>query len=194
MQQLPNWTDTVVGILRGPGVGSVWVQVGRYGITPHAIRAVGDAIRHGRITVYYDPSFTVVADSFGAFYDGGADAIFTGFCRLDTIGRKAVLVHEATHAVNDMKARAAILHVDDEAAAYTAQAMYIRGLGTRAPIRLTSTNTFTDAIYKASFDVADAIFGGRGHPVAELDLLRSAIRSDPFYTLNSGSQVGYNGI
>ena len=194
LQHLPRLTNAVAGILHGPGVGSVWVQVGRYGITPHSIRAVGNAIRDGRIKVYYDPHFVVVRDSFSAYYDGGYDAMFTGFCQLDTIGRKAVLVHEATHAANDMKTRSAMLHVDDEAAGYTAQAMYIRGLGTRAPIRLTSTNAITDAIYKASFDVADAIFGGRGQPATELEALRTAIRADPNYATSAGSSAGYNGI
>jgi hypothetical protein len=194
LQQPLNWTAAVADVLQGPGIGSVWVQVGRYSITPKALRAVGRAIRDGRIPVYYDPNFVMVNGAFGAYYDGGYDAMFTGFCVLDTMGRKAVLVHEATHAVSDMKNRAAMLHVDDEAAGYTAQAMYIRGMGVRPPIRLKTTNTIKDAIYLGAFNVADAIFGGRGHPVDQLDLLRDAIRADPDYAASAGTTAGYNGI
>jgi hypothetical protein len=183
LQRLPVWTEAVARLLHGPGIGSVWVQVGRFGITPQAIRRVGDAIRAENIKVYYDPGFVMVNNAFAAFYDGGYDAMFTGFCTLDTIGRKAVLVHEATHAANDMKRRSTMLHVDDEAAGYVAQAMYIRGTGVRAPIRLTSPTAVIDDIYKASFDVADAIFGGIGHPVDLLDTLRDKILANPNYSV-----------
>jgi hypothetical protein len=83
------------------------------------------------------------------------------------------------------------LHEDDEAAGYVAQAMYIRGLGTRAPLRLTSKDTVVDDIYKASFDVADAIFGGVGHPVGLLDTLRDKIRANPQYSTTAGALAGY---
>jgi len=194
LQRLPNWTEDVVRILHGPGVGSVWVRVGQFTITPKPIRAIGDAIKKGTIKVYYDPKMLMAIKPSAAYYDGGYDAMFTSFVDTSTIGRKAVLVHEAVHAINDMKKRASILHVDDEAAAYTAQMMYIRGTGVRAPIRLTSTTTVVDDIYRTAFAVADAIFAGTGHPTTELEALRTAIRAHPDYTSSANATVGYNGI
>src|SRR4051794_6766770 len=79
-------------ILNGPGVSSVWVNISGKTTTPKPIRAVAEAIRLGKIAVYYDPSCVMVSGNSAAFYDGGYNAMFLGFDKADTVGRKAVIV------------------------------------------------------------------------------------------------------
>jgi hypothetical protein len=191
----PDLTKAVIKLLHGVGIGSVWVRVGTIIITPKPIRGVADAIKAGKIAVYHDPHFLMAKNQYSAFYDGGYNAMFVGFSDPDTVGRKAVIVHEAVHAVNDIKKRSSIVHIDDEAAAFTAQAMYIRGLGNRPPIRLKTKDTTIDDVYAASFAVADRIFGGMAHPTSEIDTLRDKIRAmGGDYATNADSTVGYDGL
>lgn len=91
-------------------------------IKPGYFKLVADAIRKGKVKVIVDSSL----DGGTFYYDSGEDAFYLDDPGAVTrITAKALIVHEGVHAVNDMYGRSTIDAIDDEFAAYLAQAMYM---------------------------------------------------------------------
>jgi hypothetical protein len=123
--------DRVIHILRGieahrirfsfPSGGGT-IQVNRL-----SFDRVARAIEHGHITVKVSNTF---AAGVGALYHPDTDTIETP----PVIGRgnEGLLLHECVHASFDL-AKTALPAVDDEAAAYVADALYFRMTGLPRP-------------------------------------------------------------
>lgn len=66
-------------------------------------------------------------------YNPDSDIFFSGSRDFATVAWKGLLIHECTHAVNDLHRVHDLPRVDDEASAYIAQAVYLlkHGIDTR---------------------------------------------------------------
>lgn len=86
--------------------------------TPKLFRDVGEAIRSRRLNAYYDPSMGPNAQYF---HKGGY--MLLGFAKAATATQKSVIVHEAAHAVCDLRA-VPMPGYQAEAIGHLAQAIY----------------------------------------------------------------------
>jgi hypothetical protein len=100
---------------------------------------------------------------------------------------KALAIHEAVHAIFDLN-RTSLWAIDDEAAAYTAQCIFLLRQGIAPPSGMSPTFT-------AAFAAASSIQLGNGLTQALLQQLRAALQNNPNYrhVRNAGSAYLRNG-
>ncbi len=113
-----------------------------------------------------------------------ADIFALGAPSFPTLLAQSLLIHEATHALDDIQKRNASRN-KREAKAFIAQLLYIR--------HMLGTYTFTNPVYKAANTVAYRL--GVGFPVKPADLaaLYSAIQAAPPDQFGTGV-AGFDGV
>jgi hypothetical protein len=121
-----EWTAQVVQVLDDPDNNriSFFIRAHVF-IMPHFFHHAARAIKHGHVIVYYDPKERLEPDS-DAYYDPEKDSLITHFNDTDDLYKCSALIHESVHLMNDLRNREKVRSIDDEALAYTAQAMYCR--------------------------------------------------------------------
>jgi hypothetical protein len=111
--------NTVLSVLREPVVSMMDFGVGRVFVPATHYEWVARAIERNYITVREDPKLTG-----SALYFWGANRIdLPAYGVRPTIGQRALIIHECTHAIVDL--RKLTTQVDEtEGLAYVAQALY----------------------------------------------------------------------
>jgi len=163
---------------------------------------VAQAINDRRIQVRIDqrlgPSQNALAALISpaqlfAAYNNREDTFFLADGQVNTVAREALIVHEAVHALNDLRSSPQIVG-DDESAAYVAQAMYLLRSGMTAPAILALVGRTDIHIFSNAVNIALQVLRGRTPNRREWIQLVTAIGAHPAYRGRLHSVVSYNGL
>ena len=159
-------------------------------VTPRLYRQVQEAIAAGHIEVRHAPR----ASSSSYFSEDEQDRIVLKRTETDTVVRRAMIVHEATHAGCDLR-RWDMTVGDSEAIAYLAQCIYARAQ-TENPVdvRLMSANPHGDDVFYQAWDMAgDVLDRGVNRWTEEADHLLFLVEGHPWYEESAGDMAGVSG-
>ena len=186
----------VIAILEDPVVRRINFRLPRTQGSPevpvygNGYRVIARGIHNRNIKV----SHNILLEQFGAGnYDEKYDWLRLPFTTAITFAEKALVIHEATHALLDYH-RQPLRKSISEAAAYIAQAMYLKLKN--AWHELQFTNRPSDFILASAYQIALRILttpGAYNVTSEELQKLIEDIRQTPIY--QSGSpETHYDGI
>jgi hypothetical protein len=175
--------DTVAAIFEGPRVARIHFRLGRLEISPQRLRGVGKAIKKGDIKVEVH-----TGKLLGAAYDPHDDTLMVPDDKLASVVSQAGVLHEGVHALVDMYKCKEVTVLNDEAAAYLAEAIYLR-----AAHSWVNGGAAEMAIYNAADQIAKAhnLYNKRGVRLSNDDVadLRAAIHKHPAYSSIGAKQM-----
>lgn len=177
-----------LSVLGSVPISRINFHIGGYHIKPLDFRKVADRIRSGTFAVYSLP-----ASSAAAKYDPEANALHIRFGWHVT--ELAKIVHEAVHAVFDLKKAHNIFSVDDEAAAYLAESIFAQAYV--APTRhrqLVGGDARTGDIFMEAYKLAMMALDGVEIVDADFEHLREKIATHPEYAGGARNVAGYDGV
>jgi hypothetical protein len=167
----------VAAIFEGPRVARIHFRLGRLEVSPQRLRGVGKAIKKGDIKVEVSKTGKLLS----AAYHPHSDTLTVPDDKLATVTSQAGVLHEGIHALVDMYKCKEVTVLNDEAAAYLAEAIYLR-----AAHSWVSGGAAEMAIYDAADQVAKAhdLYSKRGVRLSVDDVagLRAAINKHPAYS------------
>jgi hypothetical protein len=194
----PVAKQTVLSVLRDPAIERINFVIGGYEIRPRLYERV-----RGAVDGLFGPHIEVVANPHqadAAWYDSDANRLSLRSVLAETDTRKALIVHEATHAGCDLLNYHQMRTDTSEAAAYIAQCIFLRQKTSAADLaagnRLTSSNRGTDRILEQAWAVAGQIlahgFSHRRDTEELQDRIRHSTRYNPDH-LQEMPAAGFNG-
>jgi hypothetical protein len=177
--------------LAGPVVARVNVLHGGRAVIGRSLAAVGVRVLEGDIGVTIDPSL----NSDEAEYNSGTNTLHLGFRRAPTWTKKALIVHEAVHAVLDMRAASGLTIAESESLAYVVQCFYMHE-HTPDPTteRLEDDNERKDHVYEIAWGMAAKLARGTQPSATEWLALDHAVRRHPKYKKTAGNTADFDGI
>lgn len=126
-----------------------------------------------------------------AEYKSKNNTMYIGFTSTFEETNRAIIIHEATHAVCDML-KMNMMVADSEVMAYVAQCQY---MVTKSSYRIEGGNKENDAIFAAAWSVAKMIQNGQTPSDADYLKVRQAVCADTEYGLKVASIAAvYDGI
>ncbi len=140
-------------------------------VNSSSFRRVADALESGRLTLSTDMS--VLPAGAAALYNSATNTLSTRALR----GRveRGLFLHEAVHASMDLSLGGrGITTIDNEAAAYTTDALYFRMMGL-------ARSRWSASLHAAAGTVADGLLRQHEVDTAALNALRTAITNHPLY-------------
>jgi hypothetical protein len=168
---------TVAAIFEGPRVARIHFRLGRLEISPQRLRGVGKAIKKGDIKVEVHTGGKLL----GAAYDPHDDTLMVPDDKLASAVSQAGVLHEGIHALVDMYKCKEVTVLNDEAAAYLAEVIYLK-----AAHSWVNGGAAEMAIYTAADQLAKAhgLYTKRGVRLSVNDAadLRAAIHKHPAYS------------
>jgi hypothetical protein len=169
--------DKVAAIFEGPRVARIHFRLGRLEVSPQRLRGVGKAIKKGDIKVELEKGGKLLSAS----YHPHSDTLTVPDDKLASVASQAGVLHEGIHALVDMYKCKEVTVLNDEAAAYLAEVIYLR-----AAHSWINGGAAEMAIYNAADQVAKAhdLYGKRGVRLSLDDVadLRAAINKHPAYS------------
>ncbi|WP_406698798.1 hypothetical protein V5E97_07915 [Singulisphaera sp. Ch08] len=178
----------VLSTLGSAPMGWINFHIGPYHINTLEFRKIADRIRSGTFAVYRLPG-----DAEKAEYDPEANALHIRF-GWDIVD-KANIVHEAVHAIFDLKKACNIFTLDDEAAAYLAESLYAQAYVLPSDRRqLVGRYEEDQAIFMQSYLLARSVLEGAELGDADFDPLRNAIANHSEYKAGSRGVAAYDGV
>jgi hypothetical protein len=183
--------DTVLSVLRGPGIASLNFGVGKFYIASSDYAQVADAIERGFITVRANPTF-----HNNALYHWGADHYIEVAPGITDF---ALVVHECTHAIFDIGDYHSVVS-ESEGVAYIAQALY--SISRWGPFHHVEPLNLADplssitwqAIWNEAIRLATHL---QTHPYVSTDDAAGlfwAISNNSWYRGRVGTSDSYNGL
>lgn len=165
-------------------------RIGSIQVAPERLVDVGSAISRGDINVVLGQT----SSGSNAQYDPRANLLRLTNPDVSDPRARGLIVHEGVHAANDILARATN-RLDDEVAAFLAQAVYLR---TNSPWHrnrsFQADGTAAGNLRAALMPVADHVMCGRAIQPRQLTRLRQAVLSTPNYIGIDGLSVRYDGV
>jgi hypothetical protein len=129
-----------------------------------------------------------------AYYEPGTDTFYVDGNGVIDCHRKALIVHEATHAINDI----AFINMDiatSEALSYVAQAQYMRANSGKGSTRQLHGDTDEqDKVFELAWSIATTLAINKTPSEAEYDALRAAINLAPKYLGTGADPTNFNGV
>ncbi len=162
-------------------------------VTAALLADVGKAVAAGKIKVVIDPTI-----SHDAIYNAKSNQLqLKRNVSAPGLLERALIVHEATHAINDMRKLGRTPNIDDEAAAYIAQALYLyRNHPVKTDRLKDKGNPAADRLYAAAYAAAVAIIGKKNAAAVavEVSKVRAALKLVPQYKKTIGMSAIYSGV
>lgn len=192
MQPQANSQHQIVHFLRTDGaVARLDFSMMTYKIAPKDYRDVATAIERGDILMSHRRPAGGAAAAYNAGYDGLE--LQRGF-KLGNGINAALLVHECTHAILDLRNIGSHSRYEDEAVAYVAEELFqLYERGTTISAKGSShTAASGAAIYQAAIAIAKVIAnnpGNRNVPTHMAKTLVDAVRATPIYARNTPKLV-----
>ena len=169
--------DKVAAIFESPQAARIHFRLGRLEVSPQRLRGVGKAIKNGDIKLEVAKTGKLLS----AAYSPHSDTLTVPDDRLASVTAQAGVLHEGIHALVDIYKCKEVTVLNDEAAAYLAEAIYLR-----AAHSWVNGGAAEMAIYQAADQVARAhdLYSKRGVRLALADVadLRAAISKHPAYS------------
>lgn len=168
----------VASVLRGPRIDRINFYLGGLHISPQKLRAVGDAIASGQISVVIQSTGTLLS----AAYSPHSNRMTLSNNQVtDTVIGQAGIVHEGVHALVDLYRCTNITVLDDEAVAYLTGVIYLRAAHTWV-----RGGTAEMAIFNSADNIAQThrLYERSGVSLAWRDYepLRQVISAHPAYS------------
>jgi hypothetical protein len=159
------------------------------GFSPKVFPVLAGIIDDDKISVEFDSKL-----SGQAAYDYASNTLVVGFTKPETLTRKALLVHECTHAIYDC-VRQNMNVQTSESIAYIAQCMYARLHAPAGSPRLQNANDVVrDEVFKTGWEIAGSILDGKNVSLSEQTAMISAVSKHPFYSGKFASSAGFDGV
>lgn len=169
-------------------LGWINFQIGPYHISTLDFRRIADRIRSGTFAVYRLPG-----DATKAHYDPDANALYVKFGL--HITERANIVHEAVHAIFDLKKACNVFTLDDEAAAYFAESLYAQAsVYPNETRQLIGKYQEDEDVFMESYLLAMSALRGTEIVDADFDRLRWAISKHSEYKADAHGVAGYDGV
>lgn len=148
-------------------------------------------LESGFIKAVYDEKKIGMAE-----YDYASNTLYLGFKATAELTKKALVVHEAVHAVYDMvKMKMSV--ADSEAIAYIVQCQYARANSTSSDPndRLFSSDPKKDKVFEIGWRIAGKLLGKDSSPLTDDDYrqMRDAVSQHPYYAAKAAGDAGFNG-
>ena len=156
--------------------------------SPGDLIGMAAEIENGNISVKYNSKLKGSAE-----YDSGTNTLYLGFLSINGfITRKALVVHETTHAMYDRQSKSMDI-ATSESIAYIAQCQYARANSTDPDSRLNSSDSNKDRVFEVGWDIAGKILNGGSVDSTDVSNMRQAISNHPYYVKNASSNAGFDG-
>jgi hypothetical protein len=180
----------VVTVLVGEGVGKMKAfTFDSFTFVPIHFYVIALKFTDGKITAIYDSKAGSTAT-----YDTSQNRFEIGFLSASNESRRALIIHEATHAVCDFfSARMDI--ATSESIAYIAQCVYARANSTSTDpdARLYSSDAAKDKVFEIGWRIAGKILGGGSVDSTDCNDMRAAVKGHPLYAKNATDLAVYDG-
>ncbi len=179
-------TTMVANILTGPEAQKIRsFTFGGKHFGAGAFYNIRSLIEGGFIKVIYESERNGSAE-----YEYATNTLFVGFPQAFDLGQKALVAHEAVHAVYDLvKMKMSV--ADNESIAYIVQCQFARAGG--LVDRLTSSTRQRDKVFEVAWDIAGRVLQGYSPTADECNKMREAVSQHPFYSANASSMIKSDG-
>jgi hypothetical protein len=182
----------VLGVLMLPTVFMMKpFKVNTHEFKPADLFALTTTIAMDKIHVKFDASVAGHAE-----YDTGTNTFLVAFTVATTLTRKALIVHEATHALCDFKNKSTMDIGESESMAYIAQCQFARLLKTDPDpaVRLMDTPANKDKVFEVGWGIAGTLLGGGLPGASDITDMRNAVNIHPNYKGKVANNAKYNGV
>jgi hypothetical protein len=183
----------VLKTLREPAVGQLSYRLGSFVMVATDYERVAKAIDKKLIAIVDNPDFVN-----NALYDSGPNR-FTIAAAGDNLNKRSLIIHEATHAVEDARGMK-LTHGDAEMLAYVSQCLYLEKSG--SPV-VNYTAGFDwdmgsmigwNLIFQRAAAIAALIHKGKPVPQIEIDMLRLGLHMAQWYRDVADSPWPFDGV
>src|SRR5262249_23719195 len=143
----------------------------------------------GAIKAVYDDKKKGMAE-----YDYSSNTLYLGFTSTSELTKKALVVHEAVHAVYDLvKMKMSV--ADSESIAYIVQCQYARANNPNSQDRLMSQDKKKDKVFEIGWMIAGKLLGQDKSALTDDDYksMRDAVSQHPYYAAKAAGDAGFNG-
>jgi hypothetical protein len=166
-------------------------RVNSHEFKPADLAALVTTIALDKIHVKFDASVAGHAE-----YDTGTNTFHVAFTAATSLTRKALIIHEATHALCDFNNKSTMDIGESESMAYIAQCQFARLLNTSSDpgVRLMDTPPAKDKVFEVGWGIAGTLLGGGLPGAADIASMRDAVNKHPNYKNNVATKAGYNGV
>lgn len=179
----------VINLLKGEAVSKLSTfGLSGFSVTAAELKAVGKAVEDGKIKVT-----TFSGDGPGAWYDSGPNEFGFRWDDLGALTRKALVVHEATHAALDIENASEIKVLDSEGIAYVHQCQFALPHATGND-RLLGSTPSGDKVFAAAWSIAKTLSEGKTPTEKQIEALREGVRVHPNYLHDHNDKAKFNGI
>lgn len=178
----------VVNVLRSSDIFVIKpFIIGAHYFHPLMLNLMSINVAIGIVQVRFDPTLNE-----GAKYNTN-NKLSVGFTSAHGVARKALIVHEATHAVFDML-EATMIIAEIESIAHLVQFQYLRARSLKHRTRPKDTNDAKDKLYKVAWDLAGTLLSGKTPTQKEYLDLQDAVSKHPDYASIATIKVNFDGI
>jgi len=160
---------------------------GGKGFGPAVFPILKTFIDSGTIKAEYDSSKSGMAE-----YDYGNNTLYLGFTEATSLTQKALIIHEATHAVYDMVSTKMSV-ADSESIAYIVQCQYARANHSDPSQRLMGNTAAKDKVFELAWAIAGKLLAGEKPSLSECNDMRNAVSQHPYYMGKAAADAGFNG-
>jgi len=166
-------------------------KINAHEFKPADLAALVPQIAMDKIHVKFENSMSGHAE-----YDTGTNTFHVGFTEVTSVTRKALVVHEATHALCDFQNKSTMDIGESESMAYVSQCQLGRLLKTDPDpnVRLFDTPADKDKVFEVGWAIAGTLLGGGLAGAADVARMRDAVNIHPNYKNKVGQNAKYNGV
>lgn len=178
----------LANLLKGQAVGKMKAfSLSGQALNGKVYNVLGEAIEKGVFNV----SDAGNTDGAGAVYDTGTNTFEFKWSVLDRLTRRALAVHEATHAITDLL-KTEIKILDGEGLAYVFQCQYAQQFANPGE-RLMSTTASKDKVFEVAWDIATTLRASYPNH-SQIQELRKAIKAHPNYITTHDDDMKNDGV
>jgi hypothetical protein len=183
----------VLKVLRDPVVGQLSYRIESLTIFATDYERVAKAIEKKQITVKDNPEFVN-----NAKYQSGPN-LLTIAAEGDNLDKRGLIVHEATHAVEDARSMP-LTHGDAEMLAYVSQCLYLEKKGSPVTNYVAGFDPDVPSmigwnlIFQSAAAIAAALNQGKDAPQNEIASLRLGLHKASWYRDWADKQWGFDGV
>ena len=191
---------STLNVLRSEGISKIkQFTFDGHVFSPDILRHMANEIDCGALDVAYETKN--MGDK--AIYNSTENRLYVGFWHAGTLPRKAILVHELTHAVMDFQARKMDI-ATSEAIAYIAQCQYARANNDdpdpesrlyhdQRKWESDAVAEKKDNVFIEAWRIAGKILDGGSVDSNDVRDMKAAITAHPEYATDASSSAGFNG-
>lgn len=199
LQSMPG--ISTIAVLAGATVARMkYFTFEGHTFSPLYLAGLADDIKYDYLKVRQDST-----KDGSSGYDAWTNTIYVNFSFASSVTQKAMIVHEATHAMFDFQGKKMDI-ATSESLAYIAQCMYARLSGafdlTNPDDRISAwvwnkdgeaVYTVNDGVFKTAWRIAGKIIDGGSVDATDVSDMRNAVSGHPYYASTYTQKTNFNG-